>query len=127
MNSVYSYLTRNSVISIGFAVFVWLAICINNAQSSDELGTSNPVINADTSGDQFDNPESVIKSFVSQLERLADKEGTISPGSLYKQLAAAKKCDVDITAEPVRQTSGQCNLPQGAGGGRNYRSYPETR
>ena len=98
---------RFSVCDIGFyigvIVIVWLAICINSTQSSDELGTQKTATVAETSGDQFDNPESVIKTFVSELEQLVDKKGTISPASLNNQLGAAKTCNVDIMAEPTQR------------------------
>ena len=53
--------------------------------------------------EQFDNPESIVKTFASKLKRLFGKAGTVSPALLNKQLETATKHAVATVAEPTER------------------------
>jgi serine protease Do len=103
MKRVYSNLTHGAAILAGVFSLCWQITCVSSAQSGDEPGISVAALNKNASGDEFDNPKSVIKSFVSQLKQLAEKEGTMSPDALYEQSAEAKTCSVAIKAATGRR------------------------
>ena len=95
--------SRFSIRSIGLcggvAVLVGYALFANSAPPAGELVAPKAATEGG-SEEQFDNPESIVKTFVSKLERLAGKAGTVSPAQLNKQLETAKKYAVEIMAQP---------------------------
>ena len=84
----------------GVAALVGYALSANSAQLSDAHVAPKATVADGTLAEQFDDPESITKTFVSKLERLAGKAETASPAMLNKQLETAKKYDVEIMAEP---------------------------
>lgn len=83
----------SSIVLVGYALFA-------NSAPPD----SKPIA-ADGSDEQFDTPESITRTFVSKLERLAGKVGTVSVAALNKQLETAKNYPVEIVAEPAERLS----------------------
>lgn len=107
MLSVTRFTVRDLWLCGGVAALVGYTVCANCAPPGGELIAPRAAVAGGTSEEQFDNPESIVKTFVSKLERLASKAGTVSPALLNKQLETTKKCDVEITAEPPERFSSE--------------------
>jgi hypothetical protein len=87
----------------GVAVLVGCALFANSAQSDDDHVAPKATAADGTLEEQFDNPESIVKTFVYKLERLAGKAGTVSPALLYRQLETATKYAVATVAAPCER------------------------
>ena len=87
----------------GVAVLVGYALSANSAQLGDEHVDPKATAADGTLEERFDNPESIVKAFVSKLERLAGKAGTISPALLNKQLETATKYAMATVTEPTER------------------------
>ena len=86
------------IVLVGYALFA-------NSAPPDSKPIAPRAIAANGADEQFDNPESITKTFVSKLERLAGKTGTASLTLLNKQLETAKNYPVEIVAEPTEKLS----------------------
>ena len=81
---------RQLLLRGGIAVLVGYVVCANCAPLGNELVAQEATAAEAMSEEQFDNPESITKTFVSKLEQLAGKKGVASPILLSKQLETAK-------------------------------------
>lgn len=84
-------------------VLVGYALSANSSPPDGESVAPRAAAAGGTSEEQFDNPESIVKTFASKLERLAGKAGTVSPALLYKQLETVTKYAVATVAEPTER------------------------
>jgi serine protease Do len=108
MSRGFRFTVRHLRLRCGIVVLVGYLVCANCALPGGELVVQKVMAAEAGSEERFDNPESITKAFVSQLNRMARTAGAASPSVLSKQLEAAKRSHhVEIMAAPTEKLSSE--------------------